>query len=48
MYHFNNTIVRNCFNDAIVDVNSCIIAKLAILRTLSVDIFNYTLCDAIK
>ena len=48
MCHPNNTIVRNCFNYAIVDVNSCIGAKIAILPTLGVDIFKYKLCDAIK
>ena len=39
MHHYNNAIVRSCFNHAIVDVNSCIGAKLAFLRTLGVDIF---------
>ena len=29
MYYSNNTIVRSCFNHAIVNVNSCIGAKLA-------------------
>ena len=48
MYYSNNTIVRNCFSHAIVNVNSCIGAKLAFLRTLGVDIFKYKLCDAIK
>ena len=33
---------------AIVNVNSCIGAKLAFLRTLGVDIFKHKLCDAIK
>ena len=28
MYYSNNTIVRSCFNHAIVNVNSCIGAKL--------------------
>ena len=48
MYYSNNTIVRSCFNHAIVDVNSCIGAKLAFLRTLGVDIFKHKLCDAIQ
>ena len=47
MYYSNNTIVRSCFNHAIVNVNSCIGAKLAFLRTLGVDIFKHKLCDAI-
>ena len=34
MYYSKNTIVRSCFNHAIVNVNSCIGAKLAFLRTL--------------
>ena len=42
------TIVRSCFNHAIVDVNSCIGAKFAFLRTLGVDIFKHKLCDAIQ
>ena len=48
MYYSNNTIVRSCFNHAIVNVNSCIGAKLAFLRTLGVGIFKHKLCDAIK
>ena len=48
MYYSNNTIVRSCFNHAIVNVNSCIGAKLAFLWTLGVDIFKHKLCDAIK
>ena len=32
----------------IVDVNSCIGAKLAFLQTLGVDIFKHKLCDAIQ
>ena len=48
MYHSNNTSVRNCFNHAIVDVNSCIGAKFAFLRTLCVDIFKHKLCEAIQ
>ena len=48
MYYSNNTIMRSCFNHAIVNVNSCIGAKLAFLRTLGVDIFKPKLCDAIK
>ena len=50
MYYSNNTIVRSCFNHAIVNVNSCtcIGAKLAFLRTLGVHIFKHELCDAIK
>ena len=36
------------FNHVIVNVNSCIGAKLAFLRTLGVDIFKHKLCDAIK
>ena len=43
MYYSNNTIVRSCFNHAIVNVNSCIGAKLAYLRTLGVDIFKHKL-----
>ena len=48
MYHSNNTIVRSCFNHAIVDVNSCNCAKLAFLQTLGVDILKHKLCDAIQ
>ena len=48
MYHSNNTIVRSCFNDAIVDVNSCYGAKFAFLQTPSVNIFKHKLCDAIQ
>ena len=48
MYYSNNTIVRSCFNHAIVNVNSCIGAKLALLRTLGVNIFKHKLCDAIR
>ena len=49
MYHScNNAIVRRSINHAIVDVNSCIGAKLAFLRILGVDIFKHKLCDAIK
>ena len=48
MHHSNNTIVRSCFNHAIVDVNSCIGAKFAFLQTLSFDIFKHKLCDAIQ
>ena len=48
MYYSNNTIVRSCFNHAIVNVNLCIGAKFAFLRTLGVDIFKHKLCDAIK
>ena len=48
MYYSNNTIVLSCFNHAIVNVNSCIGAKLAFLRTLGVDIFKHKLCDTIK
>ena len=48
MYYSNNTIVRSCFNHAIVNVNSCIGAKLVFLRTLGIDIFKHKLCDAIK
>ena len=48
MYYSNNTIVRSCFNHAIVNVNSCIGAKLAFLRTLGVNIFKHKLCGAIK
>ena len=47
-YHSNNTIVRSCVNHAIVDVNSCIGAKFAFLRSLGVDIFKHTLCEAIQ
>ena len=44
------SIVRSCFNHAIVNVNSCrpIGAKLAFLRTPGVDIFKHKLCNAIK
>ena len=48
MYHSNNTIVRSCFTHAIVDVNSCIGAKFALLRSLGVDIFKHKLCEAIQ
>ena len=48
MYHSNNTIVRSCFNHATVDVNSCIGAKFAFLRSLSVDIFKHKLWEAIQ
>ena len=48
MYYSNNAIVRSCFNHAIVNVNSCIGAKLAFLRTLGVNIFKHKLCGAIK
>ena len=48
MYYSNNTIVRSCFNHAIVNVNSCIGAKLAFFTTLGVDIFKHKLCDVIK
>ena len=48
MYHANNTIDRSCFNHAIVNVNSCIGAKLVFLQTLGVDIFKHKSCDAIK
>ena len=41
MYYSNNTIVRSCFNHAIVDVNSCIGAELVFLLTLGVDIFKH-------
>ena len=40
MYYFKNTIVRNCFNHAILNANSCIGAKLAFLRTSGVDFFK--------
>ena len=48
MYHSNNTIVRSCVNHAIVDVNSCIGDKFAFLRSLGVDIFKHSLCEAIQ
>ena len=48
MYHSNNTIVRSCVNHAIVDINSCIGAKIAFLRSFGVDIFKHTLCEAIQ
>ena len=48
MYHSNNTIVRSCVNHAILDVNSCTGAKFAFLRSLGVDIFKHTLCEAIQ
>ena len=35
MYCSNNTIVRSCFNHAIVNVNSCIGAKLAFYGLLA-------------
>ena len=44
----SNTIVRSCFNHAIVDVNSCIGAKFAFLRSLGVVIFKHKLCEAIQ
>ena len=47
-YHSNNTIVRSCFNHAIVDVNSCMGAKFAFLQSLGVDIFKHKLCEAIQ
>ena len=40
--------MRSCFNHAIVDVNSCIGAKFAFLRSLGVDIFKHKLCEAIQ
>ena len=40
--------MRSCFHHAILDVNSCIGAKLVFLRTIGVDIFKQKLCDAIK
>ena len=43
MCHSNNTIVRSCFNHAIVNVNSSIGAKLAFLLTLGVDILKHKL-----
>ena len=48
MYLSNNTIVRSCVNHAILDVNSCIGTKFAFLRSLGVDIFKHTLCEAIQ
>ena len=48
MYYSNDTIVHSCFNYAIVNVNSCIGAKCAFLRTLGVDIFKHKLCHAIQ
>ena len=48
MYHSNNTIVCSCVNHAIVDVNSCIGAKFAFVRSFGVDIFKHTLCEAIQ
>ena len=36
MYYSINTIVRSCFKHAIVNVNSCIGAKLDFIRTLDV------------
>ena len=35
MYYSNNTIMRSCFNHAIVNVNSCIGAKLAFYGLLA-------------
>ena len=35
MYYSNSTIVRSCFNHAIVNVNSCIGAKLAFYGLLA-------------
>ena len=40
MYFSKNTIVRSCFNHAIVDINSCTGNKLG------VDIFKHKLYDA--
>ena len=40
--------MRSCFNHAIVDVDLCIGANFAFLRTLGVDIFKHKLCDAIQ
>ena len=39
MYHSKNTIVRNCFNSAILDANSCVGANLVFLRINGVDFF---------
>ena len=43
MHHSNNTIVRSCFNNAIVDVNSCIGVKFAFygFLTLIFSSINY-------
>ena len=41
MYHSKNTIMRSCFNHAILDANSCIGAKHAFLRTIGVDIYIF-------
>ena len=35
MHHYNNAIGCSCFNHAIVDVNSCIGAKLAFYGLLA-------------
>ena len=47
--HISNNAVRCRWNvwQNSINVNSCIGAKLAFLRTLSVDIFKHKLCDAI-
>ena len=36
--------MRSCLNHTILDVNSCIGATLAFLRTLGVDNFKHKLC----
>ena len=43
-----NAIDRSCFNHAILDVNSCIGAKVVFSRTIGVDIFDQKICAAIK
>ena len=40
--------MRSCYNNVMLDANSCIGAKLAFLRNLGVDTFKHKLCDAIK
>ena len=48
MYRSNNTIVRSCFNHAIVDINHVLVLNLFFLRSLGVDIFKHKLCEAIQ
>ena len=43
-----NAIVHSCFNHVIGDANLCVGAKLALLRTISVDIFKQKLRDAVN
>ena len=52
IWDFNSTGFRKICTTwniaAIVDVNSCNGAKFAFLRSLGVDIFKHTLCEAIQ